>query len=810
VRALWQDLRYGLRILAKAPSFTTIAILTLALGIGANTAIFSVVNSSLLRPLPFADSSQLVDLWGNTSMFDFPDLGLSLPDIQDLRAQNTAFSGIALYQYSGMTLTGTGAPRALDGVKVSTDLFPILGMKTLHGRTFTSDDMQPGQDREVILSFSLWQTQFGGDLHEVGKTVTLDGKSYRVVGVMGPQQHLDYVSDREFWTPLAPSSEERSARNDHGFSAIARLRRGYTVPRVQAQLDAIAARLAKTYPDADKTWTFRVVSVASDLLGDARLPMLMLLIAVGCVLLIACANVANLCLSRGLARRRELAIRSTLGATRGRVLRQLLVESLAIALMGGICGFFLAVWGVESLRALLPPETPRLKDLSVDQTVLWFTLAVSVLAGILSGLAPAVLASRQELNAAMKQAGTGSQGAAPKLQHSLLRRSLIVGEIAIAFLLVVGAGLALRSFAHLRKVNVGFRPDHLLTMTVDFPRGEFTKPEQSAAYVRDIIRRARPAAGVESVSASLYAPLSGLKGESTVHTDTTPQASPSVSTEANSITPLYFETFGIPLIAGRVFTEADTNGAPEVYIVNQAFAQKFFGHANPVGRRMWTTTDAKHGPNWGEIVGEVGDIRDQATKEAPEPEFFAPYYQVKQFAGVSLAIRTKADPLRVVSAVQDRIWSIDKAQPIEEVRTMDQLVANSNAAPRFQTLLLTIFGALGLVLAVVGIYGVISYSVTQRTHEIGIRMTLGAEPGEVMRLVLTQVLKVAPLGVAIGWAASLALTRLMSSLLFDVSATDLPTFLGVAIILLWVSLAASYLPARRAMRVDPMVALRHE
>jgi putative ABC transport system permease protein len=809
LEAFWQDLRYGLRILAKAPGFTTIAVLTLALGIGANSAIFSVVNTSLLRPLPFADSSQLVDLWGNTSMFDFPDLGLSLPDIQDLRAQNTAFSAIALYQYSGMTLTGGREPRALDGAKISADFFPVLGMKPLYGRTFNSAEMQPGQDREVILSFSLWQRQFGSDLHAVGKAVMLDGESYRIVGVMSPQQHLDFVSDGQFWTPLAPTIEERSDRSEHRFSAIARLKQGYTVLRAQAQLDAIAARLAKAYPDADKTWTFRAVSVVSDLLGDARLPLLMLVIAVGFVLLIACANVAHLCLSRGLARRRELAIRSTLGATRGRLLRQLLVESLAIALIGGFCGLLLAVWGVESLRALLPPETPRVKDLSVDQTVLWFTLGVSVLAGILFGLAPAVLASGREISTAMKQADTGDQGAA-KLQLSLLRRSLIVGEIALAFLLVIGAALALRSFAHLREVNVGFRPDHLLTMTINFSAGKFTKPEESVAYVREIVRRARTVSGVQSASASLYAPLSGVKGESTVHTDATPQTSPSVSTEANSITPRYFETFGIPLIRGRDFTEADTNSAPDVYVVNEAFAQKFFGHTNPVGRRMWTNTDARLHPKWGQIVGEVGDIRDQATKEAPEPEFFAPYYQAKQFAGVSVALRTKADPLAVVSTIQDRVWSINKAQPIEDVRTMDQLVANSNAAPRFQTVLLTIFGALGLLLAIVGIYGVISYSVTRRTHEIGIRMALGAEPGEVFRLVLTQALKIAFTGVAIGVTASLALTRLMTTLLFGISATDPLTFAGVAILLLLVSLAASYIPARKAMRVDPMVALRCE
>ena len=810
MRTVWQDLRYAMRTFEKAPGFTAIVVLTLALGIGANTAIFSVVNTSLLRPLPFHNSGQLVDLWGRSSLFDFPNLGMSLPDIEDIRAQDTVFSTIAPYKYTDMTETGRGAPQRLSGARVSADFFPLLGMKPLYGRIFAAAEMQPGQDREVILNFSVWQKQFGSDTRAIGKSITLDDKAYTVIGVMPPQQHLDFVTDGDFWAPFANSKEELADRASKGTTAVARLKPGRNVKEAQAELDAIAIRLAKTYPDADKNWSFHVVSLESDLFGDARAPLLILLVAVGFVLLIACANVGNLFLSRGWARRRELAIRSTLGATRGRVVRQLLVESLLMALIGGACGLVLAIWGVDALRTLLPTDTPRVKDLRIDQAVLWFTLGASILAGILFGLAPALLASRLDLNAAMKEGGAGAQMGGASTRHNLLRRLLVIGEVALALILVIGATLALRSFARLRSVNLGFRPMRVLTMTINFPAGKFAKPEPAIAYVGQILSLTRGISGVEDAAASEYAPLSGMKGESTVHTEATPQNAPPPTAEANRATPNYFRTLGIPLIAGREFTDADTSGAPDVYIVNQAFAEKFFGHASPIGKRIWTNLDKNKKPKWGQVVGEIGNTRDLTTKEAPEPEFFAAYNQAERAQAISLVVRTKAEPLGVVSAIQDRIWSLDKAQPVEDIKSMDQMVARANAAPRFQTFLLGIFGALGLVLAVVGIYGVISYSVSQRTHEIGIRMALGAEPRQVLRLVLMQGLKLALAGVAIGVAASLALTRLMASLLFGVSATDPVTFGGVAIVLTIVALAACYVPARRAMKVDPMVALRYE
>jgi putative ABC transport system permease protein len=797
-------------LLASSPEFTAVAVLTLALGIGANTAIFSVLNAVVLRPLPFPRSRELVDVWGRSKVFDFPDMEMSLPDIADMRSQNHVFQEIAPYEVAIKTLTGSGAPQQIESGEVSATFFPLLGMKPLYGRIFTAAEMQPGQDHEVILGYEFWEKQFGGNRQLVGNRIMLNDQPYTIIGIMPPQQHLGdiFSTDLKLWLPLAPTPEELTDRSGSDYFVVARLLTGVTLGQAQADLDAIAGRLAKTYPDTNRFSGFHVESLETDIIGDATTPLLVLLGAVGFVLLIACANVGSLFLSRGWTRRRELVIRSSLGATRGRLVRQLLVESLLVALIGGAFGLLFATPGLQVLRRLLPPDTPRLQDLSIDKTVLWFTLGASLLAGILFGLAPAVLSSRQEISSVMKEGGGGAKTGS-STRHKILRQFLVVGEMALALTLVIGATLALRSFARLRSVNLGFRPDHLLTMNISFPSGKTAKPGTSLSYFRQILSLTRGIPGMQSAGASLYAPLSGRKGESTFHLESTPQISQPPSTQANSTTPGYFETLGIPLIAGRDFTDADNATGPHVYIVNQAFAQTFFGNENPVGKRMWSGPQQKN-PPWGQIVGEVGNVRDQATKEAPAPQFFAPLYRADGATEMSLVVRTKSDPLAALAAIEDRIWSINKEQPVTDVKSMDQLVSASNAQPRFQTFLLGVFGALGLLLALVGTYGVISYSVTQRTQEIGIRMALGAEPRQVMRLVLVHGLRLALFGIAVGLAASLALTRLMSSLLFGVSATDPPTFACVTILLVVVSLAACYVPARRAVRVDPIVALRHE
>lgn len=812
---LFQDVKYAIRTLSNVPAFTAVAVLTLALGIGANTAIFSVVNAVLLRPLPFRHPSQLVDIWSRSTSFDFPRMGSSLPDLDDVRQQTTVFSEIAEYNWGHeMALRGQGNPQEVTAVELSQKFFPLLGLQPLYGRLFLPSEMHAGQNRVVILNDSLWRSQFGGDPHSIGKTITLDGKPYTIIGIMPPLSFLNFPTFADVWIPFVPDPKEMAARGNHFTDAVARLKPGRTLDQAQAELSTVSARLAKTYPDTDKEWSLHAQAVDHDVLGDTRTPLLILLGAVGFVLLIACANVGNLFLSRGLARRRELAIRSTLGATRGRLIRQLLVESILLALIGGACGLLLAVWGVQGLRTLLPPDTPRIQEFGIDHAVLWFTLGASALAGILFGLAPAILASRQELNAVIKE-GAGAPAGASGPRHGFLRRLLVAGEIALALILLISATLALRSLAYVLRLNLGFRSDHLLTMQIDTPAFQFANAGQQAQFVRQVLERVRALPGVTNAAITPFAPFSGWSGETTFRIEGVPE-NPNASqlkAEVNEPTPNYFRTLGIPLIAGREFTDADTENLPDVYVVNEALVKHYFGAENPIGRQITTGTwDQKTPVKWGEIVGVVANTRNQDAKVAPKPELYRPLLQENKnvWGFETLLVRTHGNPLTLAPLVKDQVWAVNKSLPITQVRTMDQGIAQTNAQPRFQALLLGIFGALGLLLAVVGIYGVISYSVTQRTHEIGIRMALGAAPTQVMRLILAHGLKLALLGVAIGIAAALALTRLMSSLLFGISATDPLTFAAVTVLLLAVAIAACYIPARRAMRVDPMVALRYE
>ncbi|HEV2402141.1 MAG TPA: ABC transporter permease [Candidatus Sulfotelmatobacter sp.] len=812
---LFQDVKYAIRTLSNVPAFTAVAVLTLALGIGANTAIFSVVNAVLLRPLPFRHPSQLVDIWSRSTSFDFPRMGSSLPDLDDVRQQTTVFSEIAEYNWGHeMALRGQGNPQEVTAVELSQKFFPLLGLQPLYGRLFLPSEMHAGQDRVVILNDSLWRSQFGGDPHSIGKTITLDGKPYTIIGIMPPLSFLNFPTFADVWIPFVPDPKEMAARGNHFTDAVARLKPGRTLDQAQAELSTVSARLAKTYPDTDKEWSLHAQAVDHDVLGDTRTPLLILLGAVGFVLLIACANVGNLFLSRGLARRRELAIRSTLGATRGRLIRQLLVESILLALIGGACGLLLAVWGVQGLRTLLPPDTPRIQEFGIDHAVLWFTLGASALAGILFGLAPAILASRQELNAVIKE-GAGAPASASGPRHGFLRRLLVAGEIALALILLISATLALRSLAYVLRLNLGFRSDHLLTMQIDTPAFQFANAGQQTQFVRQVLERVRALPGVTDAAITPFAPFSGWSGETTFRIEGVPE-NPNASqlkAEVNEPTPNYFRTLGIPLIAGREFTDADTENLPDVYVVNEALVKHYFGAENPIGRQITTGTwDQKTPVKWGEIVGVVANTRNQDAKVAPKPELYRPLLQENKnvWGFETLLVRTHGNPLTLAPLVKDQVWAVNKSLPITQVRTMDQGIAQTNAQPRFQALLLGIFGALGLLLAVVGIYGVISYSVTQRTHEIGIRMALGAAPTQVMRLILAHGLKLALLGVAIGIAAALALTRLMSSLLFGISATDPLTFAAVTVLLLAVAIAACYIPARRAMRVDPMVALRYE
>jgi predicted permease len=801
------DVRYGLRSLRRSPGFTMIVVLTLALGIGANSAIFSVIDAVLLRPLPFPNASQLADLCARSTLFDFEHLGVSLPDIADIRATSTSFSNLSPYQWSSKEMTGEGKPEQIEGTDISEDFFPDLGIKPLLGRTFVSSDMQPGS-RSVILSHSLWRDRLGGDPSAIGKTLRLDGETYTVIGVMPDFSRTDFATDSKVWTAFIPTQEQLSARQNHYFNVLARLKPHTLIAQAQKERDTIAARLASGYPDADKGWSFRVTPLRKLLLGDAQKPLLVLFCAVGFVLLIACANVSNLFLSRGWARRREFAIRTAIGATRGALLRQLAVESVLVALMGGVCAFFMALWTLRGIRAILPSEIPRIHDIRIDSQVAWFTLGASLLAALLSGFVPALLSSRQDVNVAIKEAGVG---AGSGTGHNLLRQMLVIGEVALAIVLLIGATLAIQTFAHILRVDPGFRPDHLITMRIDFPEFRFAKVDQSTQFVRQVLESSRAIPGVEAASAGLVFPLGDSVAETTFETEnsTGDTKSGQRMTRNDLVEPDFFRTFGIPLLAGRDFNADDRKEKSPVFIVNEAFARKVFGSIDVVGKRLAARPEASH-PVWGEIVGVAGNVRDLDPGAEVKPEIYSPFVQTRQATGVFLVFRTKPDPLAIVAAIEDRIWALDKDRPVTSIKTIEKQMEENTGTPRSQSVLLGVFGGLGFALAIVGVYGVMSYLVSQQTREIGIRMALGADRERVLRMVIVHGLRLTLTGVVIGVGVSLALTRFMRSQLLGVSTTDPVTFGGVAILLIIVAVAACFIPARRAMRVDPMVALRYE
>jgi len=808
---LTQDFRYAARTLRKNPGFTIIAVLTLALGIGANTAIFSVVNAVILHPLPFPKVSRLLDLCARSSLFDFTHLGVSLPDLDDVRKSSTTLAAISPYQYTSHELVADGKPDRIESADISEDFFPLLGIQPLYGRSFTKSDMQAGA-RVVILGNRLWRERFAGDKAAIGKSILLDDQPNTIIGVMPDLPQLDFATDSQLWAPFAPAAEQSAARQTHGFSVLAALNPRATIEQAQRELDTIAARLAASYPDADKGWSLHATSFRTFLLGDVS-PLLILFGAVGFVLLIACANVSNLVLSRGWARRREFAIRSAIDATCGALLRQQLVESLLVALLGGACAFLIAIWTMDSLRALLPPDMPRLDNIRIESSVGIFALAVSVLAALLSGLAPALLSTRDNVGLAIKQStaisGTRASGSSG---HNFLRHFLVVAEVALAVVLVIGATLALQSFARLLRNDPGFRPDHLVTMHLEFPRFRFAKPEQTTDFVQQVLDNTRAVPGVQSASAGMVCPLGDFVSESKFRTEQSAKdpSSDDQMVRDNQVAPDFFRTVGLPLLAGRDFDHGDTRNAPRVFIVNEAFARKVFGTLDVIGKRLSDDKESGH-DIWGEIVGITGNIREARAGDEPvKPEIYTPFSQARSADGIFLVVRTQPNPLAVVSAIQGRIWTLDKNRPVSAVKTMDKQIAENNATPKSQSVLLGIFGALGFVLALVGVYGVMSYLVSQQTREIGIRMALGAAPNQVLRLVVSHGLKLTLLGVGIGLGTALALTRFLRSLLFGISPTDPPTFATVAVTLTLVAVAACCIPARRAMTVDPMVALRHD
>ena len=809
----WQDIRYGVRMLLKAPSISIVATIALALGIGANTAIFSVVNAVLLRPLPFANSERLMNVWETDSTRGYVRGSASYPNFVDWRDQSHSFEHMASYHNNDFIMTGRGESTRLQGAVVNADLFPLLGVTPLIGRGFLPTEDNPGDSgRVVVLSQALYQQRFNSDPNIINQSMVLDGKSYTIIGVMSAAFQFPIQNDPvELWTTVAvdregkePITEERGA---HYMNVIARLNPGVSREQAQAEMTAISARLEQQYPDKDLHKSTRLEPTLEALVGDVRPALLILLGAVGFVLLIACANVANLLLARAMTRHKEMAIRSALGASRLRVIRQLLTESVILSLAGGTLGLVLAVWWSDLLVALGKQNIPRALQVGLDWRVLGFTLLVSVLTGVVFGLVPAIHSSKTDLTESLKEGGrTGSEGA----RRNRIRGVLVVGELAIAVVLLVGAGLLIQSLWRLRNVSPGFESQNLLTFVVGIPDVKYPTEKQEPFY-RELVKRVESLPGVRSASAIIPLPLNGDAFVISFETEGRPvEKGNQPSADFFAIEEGFFKTLGVSMLKGREFNERDNKKGPPVIIVNQAFAKKFFPGEDPVGKRIkpGISTDADK-PSMREIVGVVSDVRNRNLSTDLRAGYYIPAAQMP-FNQMTLIVRTTNDPHSLITAVQNEVHAMDQEVPVFNVKTMDEYISATVATPRFNTTLLVIFAGVALILTIVGLYGVMSYSVAQRTNEIGIRMALGAQTKDVLRLIVSQGFKLVLIGLGVGLAGAFALMRVIASLLFGVTAKDPLTFAAVAMLLALVALLACYLPARRASRLDPLDALRYE
>jgi putative ABC transport system permease protein len=807
----WQDARYGARMLRKSPGFTLVAVLTLALGIGANTAIFSIVDAVLLRSLPYPDPNQLV------LVFDVPlqqpDAlsGFSYRDFTECREQNHVFSEMAGNSFHDLTLTGAGEPSIVNTAAVTPEIFPLLNAKPLEGRTLLPEDGKQGASSVAVLSENLWRSRFGSSPALIGQSITLDMRSFTVVGILPASfRYPDGAPPQDVWIPVAqdplfgPRMSQPGARVLVG---IGRMKPGVSLTQAQAEMSTLGARFAKQYPDQDSGLTIRIEPYRQVVVGNVKSALLILLGAVGLVLLIACANIANLLLSRATSRGREIAVRIALGASRARIVRQLLTESGLLGLLGGFAGVLLGTWGVWSLRPFLPSDVTQISSIHVGGSVLAFTLLLSIAAALAFGLAPALLATPSNLQANIKEGGerTGHR----RGQH--VRSFLAISEISLAMVLLVAGGLLMRSFALVTSVDPGFDPKNVIEAEVSLPQFQYSTPQQWTAFSTELLARlhAQPGFGDSALAAPLPMDRQGAANfEFRIVGNAPLPPGESLTADYATVSPDYFRVMRIPLLRGRFFSEQDSPSTPNAAIISEALARRYFPNQDPIGRQMRFGFPPDSNVSR-EIIGVVGDVRDVMLSRKPGPMMYVPFAQAPLYGG-EVVVRSPLSASSVAAAIRQAVHSIDKNLPVTDVESFPDALGASVTQERFRTSLLSSFSGIALILAAVGIFGVISYSASQRTHEIGIRMALGAQQREVMRLILGQGTKLALIGLGAGTVAALLLTRWMASLLYGVSATDPLTYGAVAIVLFGVAVAASYIPARRAMRVDPLVALRHQ
>jgi putative ABC transport system permease protein len=819
---LAQDLRYGARMLIKRPGFALVAVLTLALGVGANSAIFSVVNAVLLRPLPYAEPERLVFIYDSWPGGRLPKSPLMEAEFLRLRDEAGSLEQVSLYTTATLTLTGAGEPERLACGTASGDLFAALGVPVALGRTFLREEEPRGQGHVVILSDGFWRRKLAGDPGIIGQALTLDGRSYTIIGVLPqgfkspPEMQADAAI--ELWLP--PGYNLAGPCCSHGLNVVARLRGGQTLEQAQAEADTIMAGVRQDYPNGfpkDGIKRAMIRPLEQEIVGDLRRPLWVLLAAVLFVLLIACANVANLLLARSEARQKEIAIRAALGAGRGRIIRQLLAESLLLAIIGGGMGLLLASLGLRLLPLIGSEKIPRLQEVTLDARVLGFTLLMSLLTSVVFGLVPAYQAVKFDLQAALKE---GGRAAASARGRSRLRAALIIAEVALSLVLLVGAGLLIKSFWRLRQIDTGFKAEQVLTMRLFPPASAYPDDQHVAAFYEELLRRVRSLPGVTDAAVVDAVPLGDRSGGTVMEVEGRPAEMSALNAAGwRVVSPAYFRTLGVRLVSGRFLEDADQGKAALVAVINETLARTHWPGEEPLGRRIrllnrppgYATTAFLT------VVGVVADAKNEALTEAARQEVYVPLRQREAAIDgmglerqMSLAVRTSGEPLELAKVIRQEVGALDPNVPVAGVRTMEQILASVSVQPRFNMILLGIFAAVALAMASVGIYGVLSYSVTQRTHEIGIRLALGARQGDVLKMVVSQGMVLALTGMAIGVASSFALTRLMTGLLYGVSATDPVTFAAIALLLAGVALLACYLPARRASKVDPMIALRYE